>query len=134
LLVRCQPKNVAVQTGFDAFGHAFELYVSRIFPQLSQASAYRAIKLIAKNLREFAYNRGNHVACENMVWVTDPSGSDLAVARLVLYTDWAVEFQQFAAYHHGFANAVIIVPAERYNQIACPDKFAEMAETTETNT
>jgi alcohol dehydrogenase class IV len=130
LLIRCQPQHIAAQTGFDAFCHAFELYISPILSQYSQGIAYHVIKLCAKNLREFAFNRGNHVACENMTWAASMagalglgSGSGIGIVHGLSHG-----FSAIHDVHHGLASAVIAIPAERYNQPVCPQKFAEMAQ------
>jgi alcohol dehydrogenase class IV len=131
LLVRMQPENIAAWTGFDAFAHAFEMYLSRISSHLSTVITREAIKLVFENLREFTYNRGNNVACENMVWATALSGtvglgSGAGAAGIVHGLGHGLS--AVADVHHGRANAVVTVPAERLNQVVYPDKFAEMAE------
>ena len=131
LLIRMQPQNIAAQTGIDTFCHAYELYVSRIPSEVSTALAYRAIKLVAENLREFAWNRGNNVACEKMVWATALSGSlglgsGSGAAGIVHGIGHGLS--AVCNIHHGLANAVLTIPMERYNQNVCPDRFAEMAE------
>lgn len=130
LLIRCQPSHIAAQTGWDAFCHAFELYVSRIQSKYSCALAIYAIKLVAENLREFAYNRMNHVACENIVWASSMSGAvALGLGGGVgLVHGLGHGLSTLYDVHHGLANAVLTPPGERYNQAECPDKFAEMAQ------
>jgi alcohol dehydrogenase class IV len=128
LLVRLMPQRFAAWTGFDALTHAFESYISRMRSRYNLAIQLRAIKLVAENLREFTYNRMNHVACENMCWAENMAcvgigfGGGAGIVHGLghgLSTLYDV--------HHGLANAVITLPLERYNEPACPDKFAEMA-------
>jgi alcohol dehydrogenase class IV len=130
LLARIQPQNIAAQTGWDAFCHAFELYVSSIQSHFSLALAYRTIKLVAENLREFAYNRMNHTACENIVWAASMSGA-LGLScggGMGIVHGLGHGLSVLRGVHHGLASAVVTVPGERYNQGVCPDKFAQMAE------
>jgi alcohol dehydrogenase class IV len=128
LLIRLMPQRFAAWTGFDALTHAFESYISRMRSRYNLAIQLRAIKLVAENLREFTYNRMNHVACENMCWAENMAcvgigfGGGAGIVHGLghgLSTLYDV--------HHGLANAVITLPLERYNEPACPDKFAEMA-------
>ena len=128
LLVRLMPQNIAAWTGFDVLSHAFEAFLSRIGSRHTSAIALGMIKLVAENLREFVYNQMNHVACENMCWAENMAVACLHFGggpgivhglgrQIAALTDW----------HHGLGNAVITIPLERYNEAACPDKFAEMA-------
>ena len=86
------------------------------------------VKLVAENLREFTYNRMNHTACENMCWAE-------SMATVSIWFGGGVGIVHGLGHgisvlcncHHGRANAVVTIPLERYNEPACPDKFAEMA-------
>jgi methanol:N,N-dimethyl-4-nitrosoaniline oxidoreductase len=131
LLIRCQPAHIAAQTGFDGFCHAFESYVSRMQPKYSTVLAAGAIKLIAENLREFAFNRMDHVACENVIWASSMSGAlGLSCGGGVgVVHGFGHGLSVLYDVHHGLASAVVTIPGERYNQPQCPDKFAEMART-----
>jgi methanol:N,N-dimethyl-4-nitrosoaniline oxidoreductase len=128
LLVRLMPKHIAAWTGIDTLAHAFEGYVSKTRVPHTAALMLGVIKIVTENLREFTYNRMNHVACENMCWAESMGGAGLHFGggtgivhglghTLSVLTDC----------HHGQANAVLTIPGERYNQATCPEKFAEMA-------
>lgn len=130
LLARCQPPRIAAQTSWDAFTHAFELYVSPIQSDYSLALAYRSIKLIAENLREFVYNRMNAEACKSIVWASTlsggfglNSGGGIGIVHGLMHGLSAMYDS-----HHGLVNAAFTIPGERYNQSACPERFAEMAQ------
>jgi alcohol dehydrogenase class IV len=130
LLIRCQPSRLAAGTAFDTFTHATEGYVSRIHSEVSKAVAYRAVKLIAENIREFANNRMNQVACENICWA-NTLGSSLGLntgAGAGLTHGLSHGVSATCDIHHGLANMVMIIPTQRYNQPVCPDRFAELAE------
>jgi formaldehyde dismutase / methanol dehydrogenase len=128
LLIRCQPSHIAAQSGFDAFTHAFEGYVSRVQTPYSQYIHQGAIRLVAENLREFAFNRMNHKACENICWAASMAGVGLSMGSGVgIVHGLSHGLSVFGNVHHGLANAVVAVPIARYNQGVCPDKFAAMA-------
>jgi alcohol dehydrogenase class IV len=129
LLVRLMPQNIAAWTGFDALAHAFESFICRIQAAHSLSLQLGVMKLVAENLREFTYNRMNHTACENMCWAESMAGVGLTLgAGAGIVHGLGVAFGAVTGCHHGLANAVMTIPAERYNQPACPDRFAEMAQ------
>lgn len=130
LLVRCQPSRIAAGTAFDTFTHAFEAYVSKIQSEASKAVAYRTAKLIAENIREFAYNRMSHKACENICWA-GTLGSSLGLAMGAgsgLTHGLGHGISATCDIHHGLANMVMVIPTQRYNQPVCPERYAELAE------
>jgi alcohol dehydrogenase class IV len=128
LLVRLMPQRFAAWTGFDALTHGFESFIARTRSRYNWAIQLRVIKLVAENLREFTYNRMNHVACENMCWAENMAcvaiefGGGAGIVHGLGHG-----LSTLCDVHHGLANAVVTLPLERYNEPACPDKFAEMA-------
>jgi len=128
-LVRLMPQNLAAWTGFDAFAHAFESCISRMSSGYNPAIMLRVIKLVAENLREFSYNRMNHVACENMCWAESMASVGLGFGGGVgIVHGLGHGLSVLHDCHHGRANAVVTIPLERYNEPSCPNRFAEMAE------
>ena len=128
-LVRLMPQNLAAWTGFDAFAHAFESCISRMSSGYNPAIMLRVVKLVAENLREFSYNRMNHVACENMCWAESMASVGLGFGGGVgIVHGLGHGLSVLHDCHHGLANAVVTIPLERYNEPSCPNRFAEMAE------
>ena len=128
-LVRLMPQNLAAWTGFDAFAHAFESCISRMSSGYNPALMLRVIKLVAENLREFSYNRMNHVACENMCWAESMASVGLGFGGGVgIVHGLGHGLSVLHDCHHGLANAVVTTPLERYNEPSRPNQFAEMAE------
>jgi len=128
-LVRLMPQNLAAWTGFDAFAHAFESCISRMSSGYNPALMLRVIKLVAENLREFSYNRMNHVACENMCWAESMASVGLGFGGGVgIVHGLGHGLSVLHDCHHGLANAVVTIPLERYNEPSRPNQFAEMAE------
>jgi len=83
---------------------------------------------VAANLREFVYNRMNHAACENMCWAESMGsiGMNFGGGGGIVH-GLAGGVNNLTDCHHGFANAIVTLPAEKYNEAACPERFAEMA-------
>jgi methanol:N,N-dimethyl-4-nitrosoaniline oxidoreductase len=127
LLIRMMPQNIAAWTGFDALSHGFEAFVSKIVPQHSAGILLRLMKLVSENLREFAYNRMNHKACEMMCWAASMGGVGIGLgAGAGIVHGLAHQLGALTDCHHGRSNAVVTLALEKYNEPACPDKFAEM--------
>jgi methanol:N,N-dimethyl-4-nitrosoaniline oxidoreductase len=128
ILVRLMPQNIAAQTGFDALAHAFEGHLSRMVNPYSSALMFQVMKLVGENLREFAYNRMNHRACENMCWAESMAGLGMIIGGgSGIVHGLAHGISVLRGVHHGLANASVTLPLERYNEPVFPEKFAEMA-------
>jgi alcohol dehydrogenase class IV len=128
LLARLMPQDMTAWTGFDALAHAYESYIGRIQSEHSLPLVLRAVTLAAENLREFSYNRMNHKACENMCRASSmvAVGMQLGAGPGVVH-GLGHTLSVLTGCHHGRANAVLTLAGERYNEPACPERFAEMA-------
>jgi methanol:N,N-dimethyl-4-nitrosoaniline oxidoreductase len=128
LFVRLMPQHIAAWTGFDALAHSFETALSKVQAPPTIAIVLRMMKIIAGNLREFTYNRMNHIACENMCWAEAMAGMALALGGGAgIVHGFGHQIGALTDCHHGLANAVLSLPLERYNEPAFPERFAEMA-------
>jgi alcohol dehydrogenase class IV len=128
LLIRLMPQNITAWTGFDALAHAFEGFIAKTWTYYNASIALGVMKIIAENLREFTYNRMNHVACENMCWAENMSAVSLHFGGGGnIVHGFGHQLSAVTGCHHGLANAVIALPGSRYNQATCPERFAEMA-------
>ena len=128
LLIRLMPQHLTAWTGFDALTHAFESYLVRTGSPLNSAIELHVMKMIVENLREFTFNRMNHVACENMCWAASMAGLSLMLGGGVgIVHGLGHGLSALYDCHHGLASAAVTLPLERYNLPSCPGKFAEMA-------
>jgi formaldehyde dismutase / methanol dehydrogenase len=128
LLIRMMPRNLAAQTGFDALAHAFECYITRLPSRYSRYLMLGSMSLVSQSLREFAYNRMNSKACEDMCWAESMSGLGLSHGGGVgIVHGFSHGISTLYNVHHGLASAAVAVPLERYNAECCPEKFADMA-------
>jgi alcohol dehydrogenase len=135
LLVRLMPQRYTAWTGFDALAHGFEAFVSRVQVPHSQGILLRLMKIVNENIREFTYNRMNHTACENMCWAASMGGVGIGLgAGAGIVHGIAHQLGALTDCHHGLANAMVTLAAERYNEAVCPDKFIEMAQAMGVNT
>jgi alcohol dehydrogenase class IV len=128
LLMRTQPEHIAAWTGMDALIHAIEPTIGRLNFPVAQAVGLRVIKLISENLREVVANRNNDVALENMAWAQFMAamgynmGGGMGMAHGIGHMISAIK-----DVHHGRINSIMLVPIERFNMIAKPKMFAEIA-------
>jgi len=128
LLMRSQPPHIAAGAGMDAFVHALEAMVGRLNFPVAHATGRWAIKLIAENLREVVANRNNDAALENMAWAQLIAafgynmGGGMGMVHGISHGISALK-----DLHHGRANAIMLVPVERFNMIAKPKAFADVA-------
>ena len=65
-LMKSMPKGLTASTGMDALTHAIESYITPGAWELSDMMEYKAIKLIAENLRDAVADGSNMIARENM--------------------------------------------------------------------
>ncbi|MFC1933486.1 iron-containing alcohol dehydrogenase, partial [Chloroflexota bacterium] len=128
LLIRLMPPHIAAWTGWDAFAHEFEGYLGRVHLPEAAALCLKTIQLVAENLREFVYNRMNHVACENMCYAESIMRISIAMGSgpSILH-GFATHIGAITDCHHGRVIAMMTLPTQRYNEAALPDRFAEMA-------
>jgi len=128
LLIRLMPANIAAWTGFDALTHGIEAYVTRLQVPHSSGVLLLCIKYVAQNIREFTYNRMNYEACEKMCWAESMGGIGIGMgAGAGIVHGCGHVISALTGCHHGLINAVLMIPGERFNEVACPDRFADIA-------
>lgn len=127
-LMRTMPPFLTAWTGMDAMTHAVEAYVSRLGVRTSQGLGLHAIKMISKGLRDAYANPNNAEARENMAWAQYTAGHAFNSAGLGIVHSMAHTLGALFDSPHGQCNAIGLIPVERYNMVACPDKFRDIAE------
>ena len=127
LFFRCMPEHIAAQSGIDTMVHGFGGVVSRLNNQAAVSVGMQACKMCYENLPEFAMNRWNDKAAENMCWaqhlgsMTYALGGGVGMVHAIAHQISAVNDM-----HHGLANAIPMIPVCRYNLPACAAKYAEI--------
>lgn len=112
-LTLTMPREVTAQTGFDAFCHSFEAYLSRGSNPMVECLALEAIRLIARFLPRALDDGGDLEARGQMVWadtlgglanasggVTLPHGLGMQVGG---HCPWVTHGQALAAIYPAFA-------------------------------
>ena len=122
------PASVTAATGMDALTHAVEAYISKDANPVTDAAAIQAIRLIARNLRQAVALGSNLQARENMAYASLLAGMAFNNANLGYVHAMAHQLGGLYDMPHGVANAVLLPHVARYNLIANPEKFADIAE------
>jgi alcohol dehydrogenase class IV len=127
LLARLQPRHIAAWTGFDAMAHGIEAFVTKVQGPYSHGMLLRCVELVYNNLREFAYNRMNSVACERMCWAATMGGIAIGFgAGAGIVHGLGHQISALTDCHHGRINAIMMLAGEGYNQPAIIGKLAAL--------
>ena len=127
ILMIGKPAGLTAATGMDALTHAVEAYVSKDANPVTDAAAIQAIKLIATNLRQAVANGENLKARENMAYASLLAGMAFNNGNLGYVHAMAHQLGGLYDMPHGVANAMLLPHVCRYNMIANPEKFADIA-------
>ena len=121
------PPSVTAFTGMDALTHAIEAYYSINATDLSDLLAFRAMELLSKNIRMAFAHGENLVARSNMMEGSLLAG--IAFANAGVGAVHAFAYPLGGEFHlaHGLTNTLMLPYVMRYNILACPTKFAQMA-------
>lgn len=127
LLMMKKPPALTAATGMDALTHAVEAYVSTIATPITDSAALMAIKLIAKNLRTAVANGDNFEARDAMAYAQFLAGMAFNNASLGYVHSMAHQLGGLYNLPHGVCNAILLPHVERFNLIACPERFVDIA-------
>ena len=126
-LMVSMPPSLTAATGMDALTHAIEAYISTIATPLTDATAIMAINLINKYLRVAVANGKNIEATEKMVYAQFMAGMAFNNASLGNVHAMAHQLGGLYDLPHGICNAILLPHVGKFNLIACPDRFANIA-------
>lgn len=121
------PASVACHSGLDAFVHAFESYISRNANPFTDGPNLHAIKLISGSIRAFVANRANSNAAFDMLCGSALAG--MTFGQTGLGNVHCMARFIGARYHlsHGLSNALCLPAVAKFNMIASPERYAEVA-------
>jgi len=126
-LMVSMPPALTAATGMDALTHAIEAYVSTIATPVTDSAAIKAIQLISKYLRPAVANGSNMEAREQMAYAEFMAGMAFNNASLGNVHAMAHQLGGFYDLPHGVCNAILLPHVEKFNMIACPERFADIA-------
>ncbi|MCL6448837.1 MAG: iron-containing alcohol dehydrogenase [Armatimonadetes bacterium] len=128
VVLQTKDARLTAATGLDALSHAIESFVSLAATPLTNVHALNAIRLIARYLRPSVACRTNLEAKAAMAMAALQAG--LAFSNAILGATHAMAHQLDAQLdlHHGETNAILLPYVMEFNQLACVEKFAQIAE------
>ena len=127
--MRLQPPHMVAWAGMDAFCHAMEPFIGRFNMPVVHAVALRAIKLLSENIRQAYSNPANDVAIENMAWAQYIASMSYNMGGgMGMVHGTAHMLSVIKDLHHGYTNAIMMMPVERFNVVAVPERFKEIGE------
>jgi len=133
-LMIAKPASLTAATGMDALTHAVEAYVSTAANPITDACAEKAISMISEWLSPAVANGENLEARDAMSYAQYLAGMAFNNASLGYVHAMAHQLGGFYNLPHGVCNAVLLPHVCEFNLIACPDRYARIAELMGVNT
>ncbi|QQP83964.1 iron-containing alcohol dehydrogenase [Pediococcus acidilactici] len=121
------PPKLTAATGLDTFVQAIEPYVSTNHNDITDGQCLQAIRLVEESLREAVANGENLEARTKMVEAEMLGGMAFNNADLGYVHAMAHQLGGQYDAPHGVCCAVLLPIVERFNIIACPERFADLA-------
>ncbi len=122
------PPSMTASTGMDALTHAIECYTNRACQPISGALALRAIELIGQHLRTAVLNGDDRESRYGMLLASTMAGIAMNPTRLGVAHALAMPLGSWAlSVPHGMANAITLPIVMKFNCLAKPERFAEVA-------
>lgn len=127
-LICSTPKNVTAATGFDAFAHNFEAFLSVGGNPYTDALALEGIRIIFQALPKALADGQNLEAREQMAWADTLGGLAIASAGVTLPHGVGMQVGGHCPHvSHGLSLAVQYPEFTRYTLPSAPEKFAAAA-------
>lgn len=121
------PARVTAMTGVDAFVHAMESFVGKAATPFTDALNLQAMKLIARSLRR-AYVNGQDVAARaDMLYASTLAGMGFSNTQNGIIHAIGTAVPRVYNLPHGLLMACLAPMGMRYNVMANPEKYAEIA-------
>jgi alcohol dehydrogenase len=122
------PPMITAATGMDALTHAIECYTNKASQPISGALALKAVELIGQNLRTAVLDGENRKARYGMLLASTMAGMAMNPTRLGLAHALAMPLGSWKLrVPHGVANAITLPIVMRFNCLARPTRFADIA-------
>ncbi|MDQ0246244.1 alcohol dehydrogenase [Bacillus fengqiuensis] len=121
------PPAITAASGFDAFAHGAETFVSRASQPASDVLAFSAMSTVSQYLRRAVYNGEDVEARIKMAEVSLLAGMAFNQSYLGLAHAIGSALSGHAHVSHGVAIGLLLPGVIRYNSISRMDKHIEMA-------
>jgi len=121
------PPGLAAAAGLDALSHAVEAYVSKWSTFFTDAYCIHNFHLVGKYLRRFVADPSDTEAASGMLIASSMGSMAFNIARLGLIHAMAHPLGTHFHLPHGVACAVLMPQVMKFNLMACPDKYIDIA-------
>jgi alcohol dehydrogenase class IV len=125
-LTLSMPRRLTAATGFDAFAHALESYMSLKASPFSKLVALEAMKIIHRFLPEAVANGGNIQAREQLAWAATLGGTSIANIGVTLAHSLGQPVGGLCGAPHGESLAACTVEILKRSYLSNPTVFAEI--------
>jgi alcohol dehydrogenase class IV len=127
LLLKTTPPSLAAASGLDALAHCIEAYTSTWSTLITDAFCKQNFYLVGQYLRKFVADATDIEAASGMLQASTLGSLAFNTARVGL--DHAMGHPLGTHFHlpHGVACGLLLPPVMRYNLMACPDRFIDIA-------
>ncbi|MEO6153116.1 MAG: iron-containing alcohol dehydrogenase [Croceibacterium sp.] len=126
-LTRTMPRGVTAATGIDALTHCIESYANRFAHPVVDGWALEGIRLIGQYLERACADGGDMEARAGMLRASHLGGQCLGPVNTAAVH--ALAYPLGGEFHipHGVANSLLLPHVLRFNLVAAPDRYAEIA-------
>lgn len=128
LAVSTTPRQVAVNSGVDAFVHALESYVSRRANPFSDAINRHAMRLVSRNIRNYVADPSNETAALNMLCGSAMAAASFGTTGTGNIHCMAMSLGSFYEIPHGLCIALLLPHVVAFNSTVVPGRFADVAQ------
>lgn len=121
------PPAITASTGMDALTHAIECYTSKKGNPFSEMIALKAIRLIARSIREAFRNGKNLDARHDMLLGAFYGGMSIATSSTTAVHALAYPLGGKYRIAHGISNAILLPYVMQFNRFGNAAKFRDIA-------
>lgn len=121
------PPAITASTGMDALTHAIECYTSRKGNPFSEMIALKAIRLIARSIREAFANGKNIDARRDMLLGAFYGGMCIATSSTTAVHALAYPLGSKYRIAHGISSAILLPYVMQFNRVGNAAKFRDIA-------
>jgi alcohol dehydrogenase class IV len=130
-LMYTMPRRLTASTGFDAFAHCLESYISLAATPFSRMVAREGMKIIVENLPKAVANGENREARANMAWGSALGGSAISSIGVVLPHSLGQPVGGFCGAPHGESVAACMVEVLKMSYTSNMQIFADISDILE---
>lgn len=127
-LMCSMPRRLTASTGFDAFAHCLESYISTAATPFSKMTAAEGMKIIVKHLPIAVEDGDNKESREQMAWASALGGLAISQIGVTLPHSLGQPVGGFKGAPHGESVAACMVEILRMSYKSNPSVFAEISD------